>query len=455
MERPKVSAHGLAVFGALRAEDEPWLEECFVPPAEFDLMGGAPSAIVFGPPGIGKSAVRAMLVRRAGGPEGFLAVHWQPNPAVWKPASGFQSVPGQVAHIFDLCAAEVLRHLVANPEQWNIAPDWARQMLAWFIHRFLQGAPPARLGDLIERDGAAPVIADLLHARPEEDILPPNDWSQVAVELSKAIRRLGWRGIWIIVDGVEPWMDRAPDRLLQPLNAFLSSLPLFEQAFFAYKVFLPSALQSQLAAAAGVERRRLYPFWLSWTEEQLIRIAERRLALALGQPDFSLQMLCRDQQFMKWLRRVGGDIPRAWLELVRPMVVHYLETGKPLTREAWEKLRRQFPPRLVLDEINNQITVGGRVIPLGEIPAGAYRLLHYLYKNAGRIVPWDELYYRGYRGKERIPRPADEGYESPKVYEGILYSRISDLRRVIEPDPRNPIYLETVRDKGVRLRLTW
>lgn len=67
MESPKVSAHGLAVFGALRAEDEPWLEECFVPPAEFDLMGGAPSAIVFGPPGIGKSAVRAMLVRRAGG----------------------------------------------------------------------------------------------------------------------------------------------------------------------------------------------------------------------------------------------------------------------------------------------------------------------------------------------------------------------------------------------------
>jgi hypothetical protein len=30
---------GLKVFGPLRAEDEPWLVECFVPLTEFELMG--------------------------------------------------------------------------------------------------------------------------------------------------------------------------------------------------------------------------------------------------------------------------------------------------------------------------------------------------------------------------------------------------------------------------------
>ncbi len=101
------------------------------------------------------------------------------------------------------------------------------------------------------------------------------------------------------------------------------------------------------------------------------------------------------------------------------------------------------------------VIVGGRVIPVNEIPAGAYRLFWYLYRNAGRLVPWDELYYKGYRGKDRVLRSVDEGYEDPGTYTGILYNRLSDLRKAIEPDPGDPIFIETVRDKGVRLRLGW
>ena len=106
--------------------------------------------------------------------------------------------------------------------------------------------------------------------------------------------------------------------------------------------------------------------------------------------------------------------------------------------------------------MNRRVIVGGREVSVREMTSGGYRLFSYLYKNAGRIVPWSELYYRGYRGMDHIPRVVgDEGYEAPTLYENILYSRISDLRKAIEPDPQDPIYLDTVRGEGIVLRLQW
>ncbi len=450
---------GLRVFGSLRAEDEPWLAECFVPPTEFELMAEAGSLIVFGGPGMGKSAVREMLVaraRRVTGEPSYLLVYWQPNPLVWAPAVGFQSVPGQVAHIFDLCASAAIQYLALHQVQWNEAPEWAKNFVRWFVQRFTQGDWRARFGEWMEQSGEfATIVQDVFQTELEEDFLPLQNWPLVASEFTKAIRRIGLNGVWVIVDGVGVWLERDPDRLRDSLVAFFRTLPLFEQASFAYKAFIPADLQSPLAAAAGLERRRLASFQLNWSESQLLQIAERRLALALGKPDFTLQQLCADSGLLEWLKRVGGDCPRAWLELLRPLVGHYLSSGRDRPVEDWRNLCRRAPPRLVIDEASHRIIIGGRVIRAEEIPAGAYRLLLYLYHNAGRIVPWDELYYRGYRNLDRVPRPADEDYEAPANYEGILYSRISDLRKAIEPFPRDPVYLETLRDKGVRLRLQW
>ena len=100
--------------------------------------------------------------------------------------------------------------------------------------------------------------------------------------------------------------------------------------------------------------------------------------------------------------------------------------------------------------------MGGREISAEEMTGGAYRLLCYLYKRAGNIVSWEELYFRGYRGLDHVPRaPDDEGYEPPALYERTLYSRMSDLRKAIEPDPQHPLYLDAVKGKGVALRLSW
>ncbi len=447
----RLSARGLSAFGSLRAEDEPWLAECFVPPTEFALMAEASSIIVFGPPGSGKSAIRRMLMARAVKPDGspsHLIVEWQPNPAVWEPSVGFQSVPGQVAHIFDLCADALLHHLARNPDGWTAAPAWTHQMLTWFVQQFLRGDATVRAAHLLEGLPGSSVVADMIREEKGEALLPPGDWRLVAAEFSKSVKRLGLQGVWVFVDGVETWLG---DRLevgafLNSLWHFLSTLPLFERSDFAYKVFLPSSLYTPLANAAGIDRSRFAPFRISWTESQLLQMARKRVALALGK-EMAPEMLCEAPNFMETVRRTGGENPRVWLEVLRPVVAHYLEHGRPATLAEWKRLRRQVPLRLSVDEETGVVIAGGRVIPREALSAGAHRLLVYLYRNAGRVVPLDELYQRGY---QKQSNSTDHYYD-----EGVLYSRLSELRKAIEPDPRDPLYLETFREKGVRLNVTW
>ncbi len=454
MHEHTLPARGLAVFGTLRAEEEPWLADCFVPPAEFEGMIAARSIVVFGAPGGGKSALCRMLAARtfSGTSPSYLVVHWRPTPYLWDPVTGFDSVPGQVIHVFDLCALEVLRFLAHDPDRWAAAPEWARWMLAWFVGRFLRGDPKIRVAELLEESPGREVIAAILAPGRDEDLLPPNDWRLVTAEFAKALQRLGLQGIWVMVDGLETWLEES-GRLLPAFVSFLSTLPLFEEEAFAYKVFAPEAFFQPLLEAEGVDRRRFMMYRLTWSEAQLVQIVERRLALATGKPKFPLKALCSASPFLTWLRRAGGESPRVWLECVRPFVARYLETGRPVPASEWNKLRERVVPRVILDEVNRLVIVGGRRIPMGEIPSGALRILQYLYRNAGRVVPWDELYYKGYRGKAHIPGRRDPDYEED--YENTLYSRLSDLRRIIEPEPESPICIETVREEGVRLRVSW
>jgi len=63
-------APGLGVFGTSRAEDEPWLSACFIPPPEFERVTAQRSVIIFGDPGSGKTALYRelqSLSRRADG----------------------------------------------------------------------------------------------------------------------------------------------------------------------------------------------------------------------------------------------------------------------------------------------------------------------------------------------------------------------------------------------------
>lgn len=90
---------------------------------------------------------------------------------------------------------------------------------------------------------------------------------------------------------------------------------------------------------------------------------------------------------------------------------------------------------LAMDLGRREVMVNGRVI---DLTPTEFDLLHTLMEQAGYVFTRSELISKGLG--------AD--------YEGInrtLDSHIRNLRRKIEPDPKNPIYIQTVYGVGYRL----
>ena len=79
-------------------------------------------------------------------------------------------------------------------------------------------------------------------------------------------------------------------------------------------------------------------------------------------------------------------------------------------------------------------------------------MLLYIYRNRGKLIKKEELYYKGYLDLNHIPQPEDQVYEAPTLYQSILDTNLYRLRKVIEPDPANPVIIQRVHGHGVRLK---
>ena len=89
--------------------------------------------------------------------------------------------------------------------------------------------------------------------------------------------------------------------------------------------------------------------------------------------------------------------------------------------------------RLAIEFANGQALVGDRVVQLTPTES---KLLHILLRDTGRTVSTDYLLRRLW--------PLEE------VYEDTLRVHVYRLRQKIEPDPRRPRYIQTVRGQGYR-----
>lgn len=455
-------AIGLRVFESLRAEDEPWLSACFVPPPDFERLMDDHSVVIFGGTGCGKTALCQELRARsrdAGGRPIRLLVDWRPLPPTPGTTADSGWVYQQVTQILDTCAVALAWHLVRYPSDFSSVPGWARNRLIWFIHRFTQGSPALRLGPLMEGPSeGARLLHDILQTLPPDVLYDDAAPDHVAAEIISALSPMGLDSVWVMTDGLEGWAEAAEDQLTQGLKAFLSTLSLFERSGLVFKLCVSSRLEPALSRASGLLRRRVNGYQLKWDIASLQRLVEARLSLATGLARFTLKDLCDAQELAQWLETVGGASPREWLDQVRPLVEFYLSNrlSKPIDEESWKDIRRQHPPRVYLDDMRRRVVVGGREVSLEDIPAKAYEILRYLYERGGQVVSKGELYFRIYRGFKAIPRsPADDGYEAPKQYEGLIDTNLWRLRKAIEPDPSDPVLLVTVRGHGVRLAVRW
>lgn len=453
----------LTFFESLRAEDEPWLAECYVPPPDFSVMASWRSVLVFGERGMGNTALRLAVERRAAPPgqrPSVLLARWPLAPWLASSTTGTALAQEQYRMALDSVARALLKHLAQFPEGWGSVPSWAQETLIWFIHCYFHGDLEHHVASLRENgasDGYA-LLRAVVTAPVKEILHPTAAPTLLAEELIGALEKLGLAGVWVMVAELEPWLQANSTILGTTLHDFLTTLALFEHPRFAYKMFLPAALESTLGSAGSVIRHRAEVFSLRWQWQpaMLRAMVERRLAFALAKPQFTLHDLCELPNLTEWLQRCGGYSPRGWLQFARPFLSAYLATAKatgdsrPLSKKACREAQRQHAPRLFLDEATGQVTVGLRTIE--DLPAGLYALLRYLYQRRGRVCSWREL-HRVYL--EAYPNTMPDPDARRAEYAGMLDTAIWRLRQEIEPDPKHHVLIVTVKQSGVRLDNAW
>ncbi len=460
---PSSAPLGLDAFGTLRAEDEAWLPTCMVPPRELGRLTNNRSVVVFGGVGAGKSALYRLLRQRnrsAKEGEKRLLVDWQITPSFDEGKEDLVGVLRQTTRLLDLCAAQLAAHITESPQPFTNAPSWVYDRVVWFIRSYLRGEQEKRLAPLLfSRKLGSELLRELLGASVPEILYADAPPDQVLNELCMALQTLGINGIWVMADDLERQRTIDEEALRDDLVALLGTLPLFEQAEFAFKLFVPARLEAAVSSASGTSRRRIDAVRLRWRESELLQMVNLRLQIATGNKDFTLPLLCKSSKLLDWLRFAGADSPRHWLDQVKPLLEHYLfhELDSPIDLNRWRELRQEHPPQFYLDETDQRVHIGGRSFTLDEMPIKAYEMLVYLYHvGPQRYVSKAELYYRAYMKKETVPRsPGDTGYEPKKNYEGVVDTTIWRLRKIIEPDPKDPVLILTKRGVGLSLNVRW
>ena len=448
------------LFQSLRAEEEPLLGACFVPPRGYEYIAGDTSVVVLGEAGSGKTALYKMLRQHSvdeSGKPARLLIEWRPQPALEKNEQNNLSAARRLTlQMLDACALTLVEHLTKFHSVLEQAPPWARMRLLWFIHRSLQGDLDARLEPVLSGQQSLELLTKIQGVSPDAVLYEPSP-EQLIGELLTGLQGIGLAGIWIMADGFGGWAETEPEVLGFNLKAFFSALSLFEDQRLNFKFFVPAPLEPAMMRASGMLRRRVTPYHLQWETAELMQIVEKRLALVHGREQVHLREICNAPSLPDYLERIGCNSPREWLDQVQPLLHYYIENNlkTPINEEAWKKLCHQHPPHFWMDEIGHSVRVGGREIPLNNVPPTAYKMLRYLYHHAGKVVSKEELYFLVNLGLDRIPRPGDEKYESPKEYSGLVDTSIYRLRQAIEPNPSDPIILQTVRGHGVRLVSRW
>ncbi|RJP55470.1 MAG: hypothetical protein C4583_00475 [Anaerolineaceae bacterium] len=446
-------------FGSLRAETEaPWLPQAYLPPRLFGQMTEPRSILVTGDEGSGKTALELYLKDHATQKLlRLLTVSWRPA----LPEEDLSS--GQVAELFisqamDSLSFAFLQRIVREPALYENAPVWARDLMHWFVQAFLRGDRQYHLSRLADgiAAGGLEIVTRILNDPPRDvfsrDSLP----SSILSHLTSAIKALELEGIWIFVDGLDTLFRVSPERLEKFIANFFSTLDLFEEDTFAFKVIISSELEARLLKTRGVLTRRFSTHQLRWGEEELMSLTEKRIALSTQRDDFSLSRFCKDSEWLKWLRKYAGLSPRGWLELTRPILIAYLEKRKPLIESEWLDAYRQSPPPLRLDLEAGRVFIGWGEVAVAGI---GYKLLRYLYENRNRPCTKSELYYRAHKGLNHEPRSKeDAGWEDVAVWDGPLDTALYRLRQTVEWDTRDgvaPLYIISERGKGqIRLENT-
>jgi len=450
-----------AFLQALRAEEEPWLETVYVPPAEMDALSGEQSMILFGKPGSGRTALRLAITRRVQGnlQQKALVVNWLPE-APADALDGNQLARFAMRQFISVWLEALLLDLINDPEPAGRAPVYLRRGLSFLLHEYLDSDPQfyllARANELPEA-GLTEMQA-LLSLEPIQLLRPEATTQTIINAIAAVLKQLGYQKTWIFVDGLEKWQSGLKLQNRDMQAAMLDTLNYFDRKDMTFKVFVLEEFSSLYASIGGVDRFRLLPQVIHWSDEDLLRITDLHSARLFQLDTFSLKQITQDPGFLEWLSKHSGGNPRWWMLLSRPFVQHYISINKDqvqnkqLDEAGWRDIAARYPPPLRILHASQQVLLGAREAKVS--PSG-FSILSYLFQNSQRTCSREEVYYLAVCGLEQIPSMSEDRWETPESWTSRLDTILWRLRRDIEMDLNQPTYIITERGKGICLRNAW
>lgn len=437
---------GLSVFMTKNAEVEPWLvQHAFVPPPEFEFFKGLHSSIIYAGLGSGKTAINCALSEYARNQLKCLPVRWTPDLSLGLQPPGTELAMVQFSNILSACAHEILNVLQQGSEK-QAKDDRTVEFLAEFLHYFV----PREDREL---------LTTMVSARKPFLINRDTKLEVIATELIKNLQHIGFSGgIWIMVDGVGWNSETQKQTVVNALQAILSTLSLFEISGLHFKMFLPIELERELTELPARIKERVSASRISWESKRLQIMIEKRLRIALDDNQVKADHIYSAKDLFGWLESCGGLSPRGWLEYFRPIFATVWENYESegicrLDKDEWTTARKRSSLQLRFYPDSNQVVFGmssPRTLSPEEMA-----IFSYLYENERNYCSKREIYYKAYlpyftEGQEKEINPPDE---FSKEFDDLVNSAIYRLRKVIEPLPKDPVFLTMKKNIGYRLSL--
>ena len=370
-------------FDYLESSADPHLGEYIVGHETFAVAWDETPALLFAPPGGGKTAMRIYTTRACwvgrGGSHPFPLSYYLPAHLV---EGGRVSLEKHLMMLGRAAAASLLLGLVFRPERFLELTPKVQQHIVDLVDQALPGGM-GRYLNILRASGSPFDIATLLDGAYILSPLPdPTAVFDLCVTLESRMRArslcvsperqfnelvelllesLDFRSIFLLLDGVDAFPGAGDDPAVAietVASIFLQGRVLAEQKIFI-KAFLPQETEPVLKSLLDGEMAMFRQAHIRWTADLLAEVIRKRVYVASGGEFGSLDAVSsrelRDVELL--LAKAAQPLPREVIVLAQRVLREYDQREKRLENrlesidieEAVAWYREDFARRLIGD----------------------------------------------------------------------------------------------------------
>ncbi len=338
-------------FEHLEASQDPHLNRYLIGHEAFSVSWSETPALVFSPPGGGKTALRIYAARACwtggGGFQPF-PIHYH-LPTYFK-KSDFSTLEEHLEQIVHSGAHALFLALTYYPLIFLKAPQSLQRQLAQFVSTWIPNLDyyldilctekqPDRVAAQLDRSyqlhqAPDPSLLDLMRETLEKQLAESP--APISLSIQKVFEKLtawitedlGFRAVYLLLDGVDgfPELAKSPGFAAQSLVNLFASAPDWTSSRIFVKGFLPLEMRGHLFARLENQWPAFAQVELQWTEAMLADMIRRRVYAATDGEFASLgavSALPTVQDLELELARAVNPLPREALKLVGQVLFEY------------------------------------------------------------------------------------------------------------------------------------